>query len=127
MGCCGSKESISDHKTGLDDTSIDSSTKDDPIQREAELYERRKQNNFRDTGLDRHIQACLEQKNKLRKVQVPDQQQGRKQKLSNRTNMAHQCHSHSSTYGVVRNDKMPVVITQNDIKDARNNLRKVVR
>jgi hypothetical protein len=51
------------------DTTTTLSMDDDTIKKESDRYQRRKQNNFRDSGLDRHIQACRDQKKQLRKVQ----------------------------------------------------------
>lgn len=50
------------------DTTV-SSIDNDVNKKESDRYQRRKKNNFRDSGLDRHIQECIDQKKKLRKVQ----------------------------------------------------------
>lgn len=64
MGCGGSKEG--------------SALKGDR-KKEADRYARRKQNNFKDSGLERHMQECVNQKKKLRHVEDPEK--ARKKRL----------------------------------------------
>lgn len=56
MGCGGSKE----HSTQGD------------IKADADRYARRKKKSFKDSGLERHMQACVDQKKKLRHVEDPE-------------------------------------------------------
>jgi hypothetical protein len=65
MGCGGSKEKVSrnDAKT------------------EADRYARRKKNGFKDSGLERTRQDCVNQKKKLRHVEDPEL--ARKKKVAN--------------------------------------------
>lgn len=47
-------------------------------QAEAGRYQRRKKNNFRDTGLQRHMDACQKQKKNLKHVEDPDKNHKKK-------------------------------------------------
>eukprot|EP00978_Attheya_sp_CCMP212_P037063 scaffold172267_cov70-Attheya_sp.AAC.3 len=49
---------------------------------EADTYKKRKQNGFKDPGLEKHREDCVKQKKNLRHVQNPDQK--RKQKQANK-------------------------------------------
>ena len=61
MGC-GSSKQQQDHRT------------------EAQRYARRKKNGFKDSGLQRHMDACQKQKKKLRHVPDPNSTARRQQK-----------------------------------------------
>jgi hypothetical protein len=65
MGCGGSK-----HQAPKDNHKA-----------EADRYQRRKQNGFKDSGLERHMQACVNQKKNLRHVEDPEL--ARKKKVAN--------------------------------------------
>ena len=76
---------------------------------EADRYQRRKKNGFRDSGLERHRQNCVNQKKKLRHVEDPSK--ARQQKMAK-----------------IKNDQKkkatgPLGMTENDIKAARKNLK----
>jgi hypothetical protein len=58
MGCGASKQP---HDTVKGD-----------YKKDADRYARRKQNNFKDSALERHMQECVNQKKKLRHVEDPE-------------------------------------------------------
>jgi hypothetical protein len=106
MGCIGSKD-----------------TSKDPVKYETEqnLSDHRKKRNFRDSGLDRHIQACVDQKRVLRKVQDPDAQRKHKLKKIVVVNT-----NQRRSYGEDNNyTNKSGRITPHDICDAKSKLKKV--
>ena len=76
---------------------------------EADRHARRKKHGFKDSGLERHRQNCVDQKKKLRHVQDPAE--ARQQKLAK----------------IRANNKKkptgPLGVTENDMEAARRNLK----
>jgi hypothetical protein len=90
MGCGGSKQTV-DHR------------------REAERYNRRKQNGFKDSGLEKQRKDCIKQKKGLKHVEDPAI--ARKKKLQN-----------IKAKNKVES-KAPGGFAQNDILNAKKNLK----
>jgi hypothetical protein len=93
MGCSSSKQhQQTDHRA------------------DAERYARRKKNGFKDSGLQRHVDACQKQKKKLRHVGDPAVAREKKQAQIQETQK--------------KNAKMGGTgMTANELRDARANLK----
>ena len=78
---------------------------------EANDYDDRKNNGFKDPGLQKHMDECNKQKKKLRKVEDPEV--ARKKKIQ-------QIQVDSKE----KENVGPLGITQNELQNKRNNLKK---
>ena len=77
---------------------------------EADRYQRKKKNGFKDSGLERHRQDCVDQKKKLRHVEDPAARPVAKKKKKIETNQKKMAEG-------------PTGMTENDIRAVRGNLK----
>jgi len=78
---------------------------------EADRYQRRKKKGFRDSGLERHRQACIQQKKKLHHVEDPATARKKKVQKIQQTNK--------------KKPAGPMGLTENELQKKRNNLKHV--
>ena len=114
MGCGSSKQSSAPACDRREATSASY------IKRDAERWQRRKKNNFKDSGLQRHIDACVEQKEHLKHVEPGLNKKNKKIKKKGATIQPKNDRKQVGT-------KNPGVggLTQNELQAKRKNLRHV--
>lgn len=85
------------------------STHQEAHKRDADEYAKRKKNNFRDPGLEKHRKDCVKQKKKLRHVEDPEV--ARVKKMANFQQKQ------------IEEAKGPVGLTENELQAKRTNLK----
>ena len=100
MGCGGSKPAAGGHKSKA------------AVQADADRWQRRKKTGFKDSGLERHRQNCVQQKKHLHHVEDPAKAQKKKMAKIQAKNKK------TATVGSTG-------LTQNELQRKRQNLRHV--